>query len=125
MTLGEIIKQYRAEHDMIMRELEKISGISRGYLSMLEKNEHPKTKKPITPSVDIIRQVSLAINVPFDRIFDLMEGEAVSIATKENFQLSPLEKEIILRFRQLSNGERDMILRSLGVEEKGDAERMA
>ncbi|BFK26992.1 MAG: helix-turn-helix transcriptional regulator [Blautia producta] len=125
MTLGEIIKQYRAEHDMSMREFEKISGISRGYLSMLEKNEHPKTKKPITPSVDIIRQVSLAINVPFDRIFDLMEGEAVSIATKENFQLSPLEKEIILRFRQLSNGERDMILRSLGVEEKGDAERMA
>lgn len=125
MTLGEIIKQYRTEHDMSMREFEKISGISRGYLSMLEKNEHPKTKKPITPSVDIIRQVSLAINVPFDKIFDLMEGQPVSISMKDNFQLSPLEKEIILKFRQLSNGERDMFLRSLGVEEKGDAERMA
>ena len=54
-----------------------------------------------------------------------MEGQPVSISMKDNFQLSPLEKEIILKFRQLSNGERDMFLRSLGVEEKGDAERMA
>ena len=59
---------------------------------MLEKNEHPKTKKPITPSVDIIRQVSLAINVPFDRIFDLMEGEAVSIDYERKFSIVSIRK---------------------------------
>lgn len=44
MTLGEIIKKYRTEHDMSMRDFEALSGISRGYLSMLEKNENPRSK---------------------------------------------------------------------------------
>lgn len=126
MTLGEIIKEYRTKHDMSMREFERISGISRGYLSMLEKNEHPKTKKPITPSVDIIRQVSVATGISFDKIFDLMEGQPVSVSSgKPEISLTPLEKEIIMKFRKLSNGERDMFLRSLGIEEKGEAEKMA
>jgi len=37
-----------------------------------------------------------------------------------SFNLSPLEKQIILRFRALPDGEKNMLLRSLGLEEKGD-----
>lgn len=36
------------------------------------------------------------------------------------FELSQLERQIILRFRALPDGERNMLLRSLGLEEKGD-----
>ncbi len=122
MTLGEIIKEYRIKHGMSMREFERISGISRGYLSMLEKNEHPKTKKPITPSVDIIRQVSVATGISFDKLFDMMENQPVSIASdNHDLSLSPLEKEIIKKFRKLNNGERDMLLRSLGIDVKGES----
>ena len=122
MTLGEIIKEYRIKHGMSMREFERISGISRGYLSMLEKNEHPKTKKPITPSVDIIRQVSVATGISFDKLFDMMENQPVSIASdNHDLSLSPLEKEIIMKFRKLNNGERDMLLRSLGIDVKGES----
>ena len=107
---------------MSMREFERISGISRGYLSMLEKNEHPKTKKPITPSVDIIRQVSVATGISFDKLFDMMENQPVSIASdNHDLSLSPLEKEIIMKFRKLNNGERDMLLRSLGIDVKGES----
>lgn len=34
------------------------------------------------------------------------------------FSLSDLEKQIIIRFRSLPDGEKNMILRSLGLEEK-------
>lgn len=44
MTLGDIVKNYRAEHGLSLREFSRISGVSNGYISMLEKNEHPKTK---------------------------------------------------------------------------------
>ena len=44
MTLGDIVKNYRTEHGLSLREFSRISGVSNGYISMLEKNEHPKTK---------------------------------------------------------------------------------
>ena len=52
MTLGDIVKNYRTEHGLSLREFSRISGVSNGYISMLEKNEHPKTKKPIVPSIE-------------------------------------------------------------------------
>lgn len=48
-----------------------------------------------------------------------------SKSVNETFSLSPLEREIVLKFRKLTNGERDMFLRSLGIEEKGDVAKMA
>ena len=52
MTLGEIIKNYRAEHDMSMDDFVKASGLSKAYISMLENNRNPKTNRPIIPSID-------------------------------------------------------------------------
>ena len=52
MTLGELVKKYRTEHELSLRDFSRLSGISNGYISMLEKNEHPKTKKPIVPSIE-------------------------------------------------------------------------
>lgn len=130
MTLGEIIKNYRNHHDMSMRDFETLSGISRGYLSMLEKNENPRSGKPIAPSMEMIRQVAAAIGMTFEQVFDLMDGQEVSldakpIHNKNVFPLSDLEKDVIKKFRTLNNGERSMFLRSIGVDEKGDVEKMA
>ena len=36
------------------------------------------------------------------------------------FSLSDLEKQIVIRFRALPDGEKNMLLRSLGLEEKGE-----
>ena len=40
---------------------------------------------------------------------------------RKEFVVSPLEKEIIERFRTLNESEKEMLLRSLGIEKKGDA----
>ena len=77
MTLGEIIKQYRYDHNLSMNAFSEKSGISKAYVSLLEKNKHPKTGKAIAPSIKIIKQVSEAINVDFDTLFSLLEGEVV------------------------------------------------
>lgn len=49
MFLGEIVKKYRLEHKISMDEFARLSGLSKGYISMLEKNENPRTKKTDIP----------------------------------------------------------------------------
>lgn len=49
MTLGEYIKGYRKSNDMTMDDFAKKSGLSKGYISMLEKNRHPQNGKPSRP----------------------------------------------------------------------------
>ena len=77
MTIGEVIKQYREDHEMSMDSFAKKSGLSKAYISLLEKNKHPKTGRPIAPSIKIIRQVSNAMGRDFDELFSLLEGEVI------------------------------------------------
>jgi len=45
MTLGDIIKSYRSKYGLSMDSFSDKSGISKAYISLLEKNKHPKTGK--------------------------------------------------------------------------------
>lgn len=83
MTLGEIIKSYRIEHNMSMDDFSQKSGISKAYISLLEKNEHPKTKRPIAPSVDSIRKAAAGMGMDFNALFAMIDG---------NVDLSPLSE---------------------------------
>lgn len=83
LTLGEIINDYRTKNNLSMDAFSSKSGISKAYISLLEKNRHPKTGKPITPSVQCIKQVSDAIGIDFDILFSRIEGN-VSLKKNEN-----------------------------------------
>ena len=37
MTLGDVIYKYRSQHGLSMDKFSELSGISKGYISMLEK----------------------------------------------------------------------------------------
>lgn len=69
MTLGEMIKHYREEHSMSMDAFSKQSGISKAYISLLEKNRHPSTGKPIAPSLETIKQAAEGMNKDIDEVF--------------------------------------------------------
>ena len=75
MTLGEIIKQYREEHGLSMDSFSKRSGISKAYISLLEKNRHPKTGKPIAPSIQSIKQAADGMGIDFNTLFNLLDGD--------------------------------------------------
>lgn len=88
MTLGELIKEYRSEHEMSMDDFSQKSGISKAYISLLEKNKHPKTGKPIAPSVDSIKKAALGMNMDFNALFSIVDG---------NIDLSP-QAELIASY---------------------------
>ncbi len=75
MTLGEIIKKFRTEHSLSMEDFSKRSGISRAYISLLERNEHPKTKKPIAPSLKSIKQAAQGMNMNLNDLFHMLNDD--------------------------------------------------
>lgn len=85
MTLGEIIKQYRDDHSLSMDAFSERSGISKAYISLLEKNKHPKTGKEISPSIQCIRQAAQGMNIDFDDLFALLDGK-VEVNTSQQTQ---------------------------------------
>lgn len=90
MTLGEIIKDYREANSMSMDTFSEKSGISKAYISLLEKNKHPKTGKPIAPSLQCIRQAADGMNVEFNELFSMLDGN-VTVNYKSNTPVTTIE----------------------------------
>lgn len=82
MTLAEIIKKYRIENSLSMDELAKRAGLSKPYISMLEKNKNSKNGKPIIPSIRTYYKLAIAMNIPFENFLKLIDGD-------ENISLEP------------------------------------
>lgn len=74
MTLGDIIKDYRKTHHLSMDAFSEKSGISKAYISLLEKSKHPKTGKPIAPSIQYIRQAADGMEMDFNTLFSMIDG---------------------------------------------------
>lgn len=75
MTLGDIIKDYRIANDLSMDAFSAKSGISKAYISLLEKNKHPKTGKAIAPSIQCIKQAADGMNMDFNTLFAMLDGD--------------------------------------------------
>ena len=74
MKLGESIKAYRDERGMSMRDFAASTGLSLGYLSMLENDKNPKTGAPITPSIKTFNAVAAATNTTLNELLSLVDG---------------------------------------------------
>lgn len=133
MTLGDLVKKYRTEHGLSLRDFSQISGVSNGYISMLEKNEHPKTKKPIVPSIEKMKCIAYAMGMTLDALLEIIdEDQPISISKdRSSSAFSVLETELIMKYRRLnSDGKKKLCERAdelleLGYVGKGDAEKMA
>ena len=75
MTLGDLIKAYRAAHGLTMQEFANLSGLSKAYVSMLEKNKHPQNNKEIIPSIDTFNKVARAMNISLNEILEAVNSD--------------------------------------------------
>lgn len=91
MNLGDLIKKYREAHNMSLREFAQLSGISHTYVSALEKNEDPRTHKPIAPTLDTIRQVGRVLNKSVDEIIRMLDDEQLIKLNSSTFDTNFLK----------------------------------
>lgn len=80
MHLGELIKQYRSDHGMSQAEFAQKSGISKGYISMLENNKNPDSGKPLAPTYTVFSKVANTIGCTTDSLMRMMdEGQMITV----------------------------------------------
>jgi len=97
MHLGEIISNYRTENKITMEEFANKCGLSKGYISMLERNENPKTKKTIIPTLETINRVADVIGIDLDTLLkELGRNQKVSLTDIENVSELPTAHKIPL-----------------------------
>ena len=75
MKLGELLKSYRTEHKLSMDAFCELSDLTKGYISMLEKNEHPKSKKPIIPSYETIEKIAKGMQISVEALIDKLDDD--------------------------------------------------
>lgn len=94
-TLGQIIKMYREENNMSMDDFSKKSGLSKSYISVLEKNKRPGSNKPVVPSNTVIEQVAKAINVPIESLWSAVYFDDIieAVSKIEDDPLSFIDEE--------------------------------
>lgn len=100
MHLGELVYAYRKEHDLSMDEFAAKCGLSKGYISMLEKNKNPQTGKPIIPSLDTIRQISNAIDMDLNEIIQMLDAHQEIRISNNTEAVEPNPSIISIRLRE-------------------------
>lgn len=69
MTLRDIITEYRRTHELSQRQFATSCGLSNGYISMLEKNENPKTGLPMIPSLPALKKIAGGMGMTVTDLF--------------------------------------------------------
>lgn len=103
MTLGDIIKEYRITHNLSMDAFSAKSGISKAYISLLEKNKHPKTGKPIAPSIQSIKQAADGMGMDFNTLFGKIDGN-VDVSDKPHEKTRKNKATIINVYGRVAAG---------------------
>lgn len=82
MILGTLIRNYRVKNHISMEQFAKKSGLSKAYISILERNLNPVNGKTVTPSLTTIKAVAAAIEMDLD--------EVIACLDKDPFTFSPV-----------------------------------
>lgn len=77
MELSTIIKDYRKNNKLTMDELAFKVGVSKAYISMLEKNKNSTSGKPIKPSLETLKNLACAMHMTLDELINIMDDETI------------------------------------------------
>lgn len=109
MTLGEIIKEYRTRTGESMDIFAKKSGLSKAYVSVLERNINPISQKPPIPSVQKIKAVAAAVGLDFNDVIAMLDEDSlISIDESPDEYPAPHQKDE----RKIENPDIRMIARA-------------
>lgn len=83
MYVGELIKEYRKNHNLSMQDFANISGISKAYIGVLEKIYNPKTKEPVAPTLEKMKAIAGAMGMSLDEMLKALNtNQPVVVSSK-------------------------------------------
>lgn len=121
MKIGEFVKSYRKEHGLSMQAFGDLCGLSRAYISILEKGINPTTGRPFAPTVDTLKKISDITDVPFDVLLNMLDADQsilVNAAPAPSTKKVPKElrklledEEIALNGRMMTDEDKEKMLK--------------
>ena len=75
-SIGEMIKKYRQEHGMSMDEFASRCGLSKAYISLIERGKNTSSDKPIVPSIDTVKAIADVLGVDLNVLLRSMGYDA-------------------------------------------------
>lgn len=81
MNLGNLIIEYRNNHDLSQRQFANLCGLSNGYISILEKGINPNTGKPVTPTLPQYQKLASGMGLSLSELFEQIDDMPVDIGT--------------------------------------------
>lgn len=73
MNIGDWVKKYRKEHGLSMQAFGNMCGLSRAYISILEKGINPTTNKPFSPTYQTLKKIADVTNIPIQELLDSLD----------------------------------------------------
>ena len=106
MTIGNFLIEYRERMKISQRTLAQRCGLSNAFISMLEKNENPRTGEPIAPSIDSLQKLAIGMGITLQELAESVDDFPVSLASGAlglpESPLSSRECDLLDTFRTLS-----------------------
>lgn len=95
-TLGEIVADFRRKNDMSMGDFAKLCGLSKAYISQLERNINPATGKPPMPSINTIDAIARAMRRELNDVMFEMSSDPQEIEDDKSADDISLIKHIFI-----------------------------
>lgn len=117
MDIKDYVYNYRKEHGLSMQAFGKKCGLSRAYISILEKGINPTTGKPFVPGLATIKRIADCTGVDIEYLIKMLDGDksvivnhiSTSTTNAKAILLSKQEILLIQRYRQLdADGKEDV-----------------
>ena len=113
MKIGDYVKQYRIEHGLSMQAFGDRCGLSRAYISILEKGINPTTGKSFAPTIETLKKIADVTNADFDTLLLMLDGGQPIIVnatpSTSSSQFTEHEETLIKKYRQLdADGKEDV-----------------
>lgn len=77
MKFGELIKDYRTKNKITMQQFADSAGLSKGYVSVLEKGRRPNSSTPIIPSIETYNKVAQAMHLSLNELLEMIDGDSL------------------------------------------------
>lgn len=102
-NLGKYLQNERKKRNMSLREFAKYLGISHSYLSKLENGVDSRTGKPVSPTIEILIDISKALHISLEYLLEMagyletnnLSDEYQSITTPQEALSFILKQEMI------------------------------
>ena len=126
MTLGNIIREFRDLNNMTMDDFAKRSGLSKSYISILERGTDYRGNA-ISPSIETIDKVANAISVDLDTVLSKIDQDVIINASPkqaltefitDNEEATAKWKFIKYCYEHASKEDKERVLSILRVREK-------